>query len=120
MFVRVALDHPLPTLFDYRCEASPPPAPGTLVRVPFGKRHVVGLVCEVTAHSDVAQERLRSVDAVCAACPLRSRCTESGKGRVGGKTSAHPDFFDPSFGWQDAFPNAYTPQWQSARKLAAT
>jgi primosomal protein N' (replication factor Y) (superfamily II helicase) len=69
VFVRVALDHPLPTLFDYRCEASPPPAPGTLVRVPFGKRHVVGLVCEVTAHSDVAQERLRSVDAVCAACP---------------------------------------------------
>ncbi len=53
VFVRVALDHPLPTLFDYRCDAAEPPRPGTLVSVPFGKRQVVGLVCEVTAHSDV-------------------------------------------------------------------
>ena len=68
-FVRVALDHPLPTLFDYLCEASPPPGPGTLVSVPFGKRSLVGLVVEVSAHSDVSAERVRNVEAVCAACP---------------------------------------------------
>jgi primosomal protein N' (replication factor Y) len=69
VFVRVALDHPLPTLFDYRCDTREPPSPGALVSVPFGKRHVVGLVCEVTAHSDVPPDRLRSVSSVCTACP---------------------------------------------------
>ncbi len=69
VFVRVALDHPLPTLFDYRCDAAEPPRPGTLVSVPFGRRQVVGLVCEVTAHSDVPAEKLRAVDGICDACP---------------------------------------------------
>ncbi|MFM0020806.1 primosomal protein N' [Paraburkholderia azotifigens] len=68
-YVRVALDHPLATLFDYRCDASLAPAPGMLVSVPFGKRHIVGLVMEVTAHSDVPADRLKSVHSVCAACP---------------------------------------------------
>ncbi|WP_206955558.1 primosomal protein N' [Trinickia acidisoli] len=71
-FVRVALDHPLPTLFDYRCDA-PPPEPGTLVAVPFGKRSVVGLVVEVSAHSDLAAGRVRNIEATCGACaPLSS------------------------------------------------
>ncbi|SDF89619.1 replication restart DNA helicase PriA [Paraburkholderia phenazinium] len=69
VFVRVALDHPLPTLFDYRCDAAEPPRPGTLVAVPFGRRQVVGLVCEVTAHSDVPANKLRAVDSICEACP---------------------------------------------------
>ncbi|MFC0402499.1 primosomal protein N' [Paraburkholderia rhizosphaerae] len=69
MFVRVALDHPLPTLFDYRCDPEATPQPGMLVNVPFGKRMVVGLVCEVTAHSEVAEDRVRAVDNICIACP---------------------------------------------------
>ncbi|MGF6722745.1 primosomal protein N' (replication factor Y) [Paraburkholderia sp. GAS41] len=69
VFVRVALDHPLPTLFDYRCDAMEPPQPGTLVSVPFGRRQVVGLVCEVTAHSDVPADKLRALDSICDACP---------------------------------------------------
>ncbi|CAB3765190.1 primosomal protein N' [Paraburkholderia humisilvae] len=69
MFVRVALDHPLPTLFDYRCDPLAAPQPGMLVSVPFGKRTVVGLVCEVTAHSEVADDRVRAVDNICTACP---------------------------------------------------
>ena len=73
VFVRVALDHPLPTLFDYRCDAAEAPPPGTLVSVPFGKRQVVGLVCEVTAHSDVPADRLRAVGEVCSACPPLSK-----------------------------------------------
>ncbi|PXW29726.1 primosomal protein N' [Paraburkholderia caballeronis] len=70
LFVRVALDHPLPALYDYRYPAdAAPPSPGMLVRVPFGRRDAVGLICEVTAHSDVPAERLKSVEAVCTACP---------------------------------------------------
>ncbi|MCX4164677.1 MULTISPECIES: primosomal protein N' [Paraburkholderia] len=68
-FVRVALDHPLPTLFDYRCDERFAPTPGMLVAVPFGKRQVVGLVCEVTTDTDVPPERLRAVDDLCSACP---------------------------------------------------
>jgi primosomal protein N' (replication factor Y) (superfamily II helicase) len=69
-YVRVALDHPLDALYDYRytldtCE----PQPGMLVRVPFGRRDVVGLICEVNAHSDVPANKLRDVIEICAACP---------------------------------------------------
>ncbi|HXZ08098.1 MAG TPA: primosomal protein N', partial [Paraburkholderia sp.] len=69
VFVRVALDHPLPTLFDYCCDAVPPPVPGTLVSVPFGKRDTVGLICEVSEHSEVPADRVRTVNAICSACP---------------------------------------------------
>ncbi len=68
-YLRVALDHPLATLFDYRCDAQPVPGPGTLVQVPFGKRQAVGLVCEVTTHTDVPPSRLRAVDAICTELP---------------------------------------------------
>ena len=68
-YVRVALDHPLDALYDYRytldtCE----PEPGRLVRVPFGRRDVVGLICEVNAHSDVPADKIRNVIEICAAC----------------------------------------------------
>ena len=66
-FVRVALDHPLPTLFDYRCDVQAP-VPGTLVAVPFGKRSVVGLVVEVSAHTEVPADRVRTIEAACSAC----------------------------------------------------
>ncbi|MBR8322290.1 MULTISPECIES: primosomal protein N' [Burkholderia cepacia complex] len=68
-YLRVALDHPLATLFDYRCDVQPAPVPGTLVQVPFGKRQAVGLVCEVTTHTEVPLSRLRAVDAICAELP---------------------------------------------------
>jgi primosomal protein N' (replication factor Y) len=68
-YLRVALDHPLATLFDYRCDVQPAPRPGTLVQVPFGKRQAVGLVCEVTTHTDVPPSRLRAIDAVCTELP---------------------------------------------------
>jgi len=68
VFVRVALDHPLPTLFDYRCVQSPAPGPGTLVAVPFGKRNIVGLVVEVSDRTEVPPERVRDVRAACDGC----------------------------------------------------
>jgi primosomal protein N' (replication factor Y) (superfamily II helicase) len=65
VFVRVALDHPLQTLFDYRYDLTPTPLPGMLVRIPFGRRDAVGLICEVTDHSDVPVDKLRDVAAIC-------------------------------------------------------
>jgi primosomal protein N' (replication factor Y) (superfamily II helicase) len=67
LYVRVALDHPLPQLFDYRCDPALSPAPGMLASVPFGKRQVVGLVWEVITETDVPADRLRDVHALCAA-----------------------------------------------------
>jgi primosomal protein N' (replication factor Y) len=69
VYVRVVLDHPLPTLFDYRCDAALGPQPGQLVSVPFGKRRVVGLICEVNAHTELAEDRVRPIDALCRDCP---------------------------------------------------
>jgi primosomal protein N' (replication factor Y) (superfamily II helicase) len=68
-FVRVALDHPLATLFDYRYGAAVPPERGMLVQVPFGKRLAVGLICEVATHTEVPANRLREVTEVCSELP---------------------------------------------------
>jgi primosomal protein N' (replication factor Y) len=72
MILRVALDTPLRSLFDYR---APPPTqgvaePGARVRVPFGRRQQVGVVVEITDHSDLPAERLRSVDALIDPAPV--------------------------------------------------
>ncbi|MEI7294129.1 primosomal protein N' [Paraburkholderia tropica] len=69
-FARVALDHPLDALYDYRYpDGWPEPRPGMLVRVPFGRRESVGLIVEVSAHSEVPANKLRDVIEVCASCP---------------------------------------------------
>jgi primosomal protein N' (replication factor Y) len=65
LFVRVALDHPLPTLFDYRYNLAPTPLAGMLVRIPFARRDAVGMICEVTDRSDVPLDKLREVAAIC-------------------------------------------------------
>jgi primosomal protein N' (replication factor Y) len=69
VFVRVALDQPIPTLFDYRYPFADLPQVGQLVQVPFGRRSVTGLICEVTNQSEVPLERLRVVEAHCSDCP---------------------------------------------------
>ncbi|WP_186266786.1 primosomal protein N' [Burkholderia gladioli] len=69
LYVRVALDHPLATLFDYRYRGALPPRVGMLVQVPFGKRLAVGLICEVATHTEVPENRLREVAAICAELP---------------------------------------------------
>ena len=61
---RVALDTPLRRLFDYLPPASPgahPPAPGARVRVPFGRRRLVGVIMASADTSDVAPARLKPI-----------------------------------------------------------
>ncbi|MCX8566076.1 MAG: replication restart DNA helicase PriA [Glomeribacter sp. 1016415] len=72
LIVRVALDQPNPILFDYGCAISPAPQPGQLVYVPFGRRYLVGLVCELAEQSDIPTERLRMIEAVWADAPALS------------------------------------------------
>ncbi|MDR5835237.1 primosomal protein N' [Caballeronia sp. LZ034LL] len=69
LFVRVAVDQPLPVLFDYRYALAEAPAEGSLVLVPFGRREVVGLICKIASTTDVPAGKLRSVSAICDACP---------------------------------------------------
>ncbi|WP_224788926.1 primosomal protein N' [Pandoraea terrae] len=60
--MRVALDTPLPTLFDYLIAQAV--VPGQLVQVPFGRRQVVGIAWELTQRSEIDPAKLRPVTAV--------------------------------------------------------
>lgn len=59
--LRVAVNAPLPTLFDYRAPAAAPDAaPGCRILVPFGRRREVGLILETATSSELPAERLRA------------------------------------------------------------
>jgi primosomal protein N' (replication factor Y) len=60
--VRVALDVPLPALFDYT--AAEQVAAGQRVIVPFGRRQMVGVVMETAATSEMEPERIKPVTGV--------------------------------------------------------
>jgi primosomal protein N' (replication factor Y) len=66
----VAVDTPLRQLFDYRLTPQTAVRPGMRVRVPFGRREVVGLVMRLTATTDVPQAKLRDVGELLDASPL--------------------------------------------------
>lgn len=69
--LKVAVDAPLDTLFDYLApDSAPPPAPGTRVRVPFGRRRPVGLVMGHAETSELPAERLKPVIEALDATPL--------------------------------------------------
>ena len=57
--VRVALDTPADDYFDYLADATV--MPGELVVVPFGKRHVMGVVLDRPDNTEVPADRLRPV-----------------------------------------------------------
>ena len=59
--VRVALDVPLSTLFDYILSVDLSVNVGQRVLVPFGRKHVVGIVMGLTDGSDLATERIKPV-----------------------------------------------------------
>jgi len=57
--LRLALDVPLPRLFDYRSDAASQADIGKRVVVPFGARSLVGVIVDVGVDTDVPLERLR-------------------------------------------------------------
>ncbi len=62
--LKVAIDTPLDTTFDYRwtqAATEAPPQPGQFARVPFGRREVAGLILEVLDRTDVEEDKLRDV-----------------------------------------------------------
>ncbi|MDR5867229.1 primosomal protein N' [Halomonas koreensis] len=61
----IAVPSPLRRLFDYRPAGAPPAGgwqPGLRVRVPFGRRRVVGVVLECREASDLPLSRLKPID----------------------------------------------------------
>jgi primosomal protein N' (replication factor Y) len=72
-FLRVALDVPLPRLFDYAAEGATPDDVGRRVVVPFGARAVVGVIMEVTADSDVPAAKVRTATAILRDVPPLAR-----------------------------------------------
>jgi primosomal protein N' (replication factor Y) len=57
--LRVALDVPLPRLFDYACDDASASDVGRRVVVPFGARARVGIVVEIGATTEVPADKLR-------------------------------------------------------------
>ncbi|MEW5893747.1 MAG: primosomal protein N' [Pseudomonadota bacterium] len=62
--VRVALDVPLPKVFDYRADAATGGDIGRRVIVPFGPRRQVGLILELPGSSEVPEAQLKPVIAI--------------------------------------------------------
>src|SRR5688572_30245106 len=67
--LRVALDVPLATLFDYSRPAASQVVAGDRVVVPFGTRSRVGVVIEEGEGSSVAAEKIKPVSRVLADTP---------------------------------------------------
>ena len=59
--VRVALEVPLPRLFDYALPEGASAASGDRVTVPLGRRNQTGVVIETEIESEVSAERLKSI-----------------------------------------------------------
>jgi primosomal protein N' (replication factor Y) len=59
--VRVALDIPLPTLFDYTVGEAMEVVVGQRVVVPFGRRQLVGVVMECVAASDIDASKIKPI-----------------------------------------------------------
>ena len=80
MIVRVALDVPLPRLFDYRAEDATRADIGCRALVPFGKKRLVGLIVELAAESAVPASRLRAAERILReVAPLRREWMELAK-----------------------------------------
>ena len=62
--VRIALDVPLPRLFDYRVEEAGPDDIGRRILVPFGRAKKLGLVLGIGDTSDQPPEKLRKAEAI--------------------------------------------------------
>jgi len=61
--IRVAVDTPLRRTFDYLAGAEAP-RPGARVRVPFGRRQLIGIALEAAAESALPPGKLKTIGAV--------------------------------------------------------
>ncbi|CAG4884003.1 Primosomal protein N' [Georgfuchsia toluolica] len=68
--VQVALDVPLPRLFDYLLDIGAAPEIGRCVSVPFGSGQKIGLILGITRSSDQPSEKLKQVSQVLDNFPL--------------------------------------------------
>jgi len=57
--LRVALDLPLPRVFDYTCDEATHADIGMRVLVPFGNKHAVGVIVGLAGHSEVESGKLK-------------------------------------------------------------
>ncbi len=65
VILQIALDIPLPRLFDYRLDGENTGSPvGRLARVPFGTSSKVGVVLGVVAQSDQPPDKLKSAELI--------------------------------------------------------
>jgi primosomal protein N' (replication factor Y) len=64
LILRIALDVPLPRLFDYRCDEATRADIGYRVVVPFGKRRLVGMIVDTAGESTIANAHLRPVERI--------------------------------------------------------
>jgi primosomal protein N' (replication factor Y) (superfamily II helicase) len=71
--LRVALDLPLPHLFDYRCADATDTDIGMRVLVPLGNRQAVGVIVDVTDSSDIDSYRLKSAVRILRETPALGR-----------------------------------------------
>ncbi|MEI2767485.1 MAG: primosomal protein N' [Nitrosomonas sp.] len=62
--VRVALNVPVGTLFDYYAEHADQENIGLRVSVPFGKRRLAGIIMEVVANTEVPPEKLKTIQSI--------------------------------------------------------
>ena len=70
--LQVALDIPLPKLFDYRSGDASAADIGRRVVVPFGNKRVVGLIIGVVSRSELAEARLRQAEKILRDVPALS------------------------------------------------
>jgi primosomal protein N' (replication factor Y) len=68
--LEVAVDVPLPTVYDYLVETEEPPAPGVRVAVPFGNGRRCGVVVGHRVAAAVAGAKLRGVETILDERPL--------------------------------------------------
>ncbi|MEG0248641.1 MAG: primosomal protein N', partial [Pseudomonas sp.] len=67
VILRLALPSPLRRLFDYKAPASmarQPLTPGMRIRVPFGRREMIGVLVEVCDQSEVPADKLKPATAL--------------------------------------------------------
>src|SRR4030067_591601 len=58
--LRVALDLPLPRVFDYSCDEATLADIGMRVLVPFGNKHTVGVIVGLADRSEVESGKLKA------------------------------------------------------------